>query len=95
MDRFAGKLSNWKVRCLSSGGRLVLCKSVLGALGMYMFSLYKAPNKVLAQLESIRNLFFWGSIDGVKRITWVVWKATLNSKERGGLSIGVTTQILK
>ena len=41
------------------GGRLTLCKAVLGGLGVYLFSLYKAPAKMIDKLEKIRRDFFW------------------------------------
>ncbi|KAJ9552360.1 hypothetical protein OSB04_016405 [Centaurea solstitialis] len=47
VDKFRNKFSAWKAKSLSIGGRLCLCKAVLGTLGTFMFSLYKAPKKVL------------------------------------------------
>ncbi|KAI3669696.1 hypothetical protein L6452_41038 [Arctium lappa] len=87
IDKFQSKLSNWKAKSLSFGGRLILCKSVLGSLGLYLFSLYKAPKRVIKILESIRARFFWGGADRSK-IAWVAWNATMNSKNHGGLGIG-------
>nr|KAJ0217194.1 hypothetical protein LSAT_V11C300153710 [Lactuca sativa] len=40
IDRFNGKLSSWKAKSLSFGGRLTLIKSVLGNLPTYFFSLF-------------------------------------------------------
>jgi len=57
VDKFNSRLSRWKARNLSSGGRLCLCKSVLGNLSTYFFSLHKVPKKVLKTLESIRRRF--------------------------------------
>lgn len=37
------KLSNWKVKLLSIGGKLTFIKSVLGAIPTYFVSLYKSP----------------------------------------------------
>ena len=57
-EKFTNKLSAWKEKCLSLGGKITLCKSVLGSLGVYLFSLYKSPGKVLRKLERIRKGFF-------------------------------------
>ena len=51
LDKFEKKLSGWKRKTLSAGGRIVLCKYVFGSLGTYLFSLFKAPSKVLKRLE--------------------------------------------
>nr|GFA40824.1 RNA-directed DNA polymerase, eukaryota, reverse transcriptase zinc-binding domain protein [Tanacetum cinerariifolium] len=37
------RLSKWKVKTLSIGGRLTLLKSVLGAIPLYNMSIYKVP----------------------------------------------------
>ncbi|KAJ9546920.1 hypothetical protein OSB04_019463 [Centaurea solstitialis] len=88
VDKFNSRLSRWKARQLSSGGRLCLCKSVLGSLSTYFFSLYKAPKKVLKTLESIRRRFLWGGDEQNRKISWVNWDRTLSDKSKGGLGIG-------
>lgn len=60
VDKFQSRLSRWKAATLSSAGRVMLCKSVLGSLGIYLFSLFKVPDAILSQLEGIRSTFFWG-----------------------------------
>ena len=68
IDKFNSRLSNWRAKNLSIGGRLCLCKAVIGGLGNYFFSLYKAPNKVIKTLEGIRRKFFWGEKDQSRKI---------------------------
>lgn len=43
LDKFQRRLSDWKARMISQGGRLTLVKSVLGSLPLYFLSLYRAP----------------------------------------------------
>ncbi|KAJ9555564.1 hypothetical protein OSB04_010178 [Centaurea solstitialis] len=88
IDKCRSKLSGWKAKTLSIGGRLCLCKSVLGTLGTYFFSLYKAPKKVLSSLESLRCRFFWGSTEDCKKICWTAWDKVIRDKKCGGLGIG-------
>ncbi|XP_071687548.1 uncharacterized protein [Rutidosis leptorrhynchoides] len=49
------RLSEWKMRSMSFGGRLVLLKSVLNSLPLYYFMLFRAPPCVLKILESVRR----------------------------------------
>jgi hypothetical protein len=42
-ERFQKKLSGWKGKLLSVGGRLVLINSILNSLAMFMFSFSKVP----------------------------------------------------
>ena len=70
IDKFKSRLSDWKAKHLPIGGRLCLCKLVLGNLSTFYFSLYKAPSKVLKILESIRCRFFWGGTE-TKLVGWL------------------------
>ena len=88
IDKFKKRLSLWKARTLSFGGRLCLCKAVLGSLGTYFFSLYRAPKKVLHTLESLRRRFFWGITENSKGINWIAWNKVLREKKSGGPGIG-------
>jgi hypothetical protein len=58
-ERFQKKLSSWKGKLLSSGGRLVLINSVLSSLPMFMMSFFRIPKGVLEKLNYYRSRFFW------------------------------------
>ncbi|XP_058721855.1 uncharacterized protein LOC131593384 [Vicia villosa] len=45
VDNIRRRLSSWKGKWLSFGGRLTLLKSVLGSLPIFTFSFYLAPKK--------------------------------------------------
>ncbi|PWA65568.1 reverse transcriptase domain, Reverse transcriptase zinc-binding domain protein [Artemisia annua] len=66
IDRFLSKLSSWKSKLLSVGGKVTLIKAMLGSLPLYNLSLFRAPIKVLHTLENIRRRFFWGFKDESK-----------------------------
>ncbi|XP_021991043.1 uncharacterized protein LOC110887782 [Helianthus annuus] len=48
----------WKKSILLEGGHLTLIKAVMEAIPTYYFSLYKAPTKIINQLEAKRRNFF-------------------------------------
>ncbi|GKF13056.1 hypothetical protein Tco_0050982 [Tanacetum coccineum] len=60
ISKILSRLSKWKAKSLSIGGRFTLIKSVLTSLPLYFMSIYKAPMGVLHKLESIRRKFFNG-----------------------------------
>ncbi|XP_024969730.1 uncharacterized protein LOC112509090 [Cynara cardunculus var. scolymus] len=75
-------------KSLSFGGRKILCKSVLGSLGVYLSSLFKVPENVLNTPESLRNQFIWGWTGQSKKIIWIKWKVTCNKMDKGDIGIG-------
>jgi hypothetical protein len=50
-ERIEKKLSSWKGKYLLVGGRLVLIKSVLSTLPMFMLSFFEVPKGVLEKID--------------------------------------------
>nr|KAJ0205866.1 hypothetical protein LSAT_V11C500287660 [Lactuca sativa] len=75
VDRFRKRLSKWKVKMLSIGGRLTLDKSVLGSLGIYFFSLFRMSVKwdIILNSRDKGGLQF-GILDAFNRALLVKWK---------------------
>nr|GFA90873.1 hypothetical protein [Tanacetum cinerariifolium] len=61
VQKVKNKLSTWKAKTLSVGGRITLIKPVLGAIPTYYLSLFKVPKGVLSRLEILRHSFFLGA----------------------------------
>ncbi|GJR77131.1 putative RNA-directed DNA polymerase, partial [Tanacetum coccineum] len=85
VDKFQKMLSKWKSKSLSFGGRLTLVKSVLGSLGVYYFSTFKAPISIINKLECIRRKFFWGGSSDEKKIAWINWDKATSSISNVGI----------
>ena len=88
IDRFLSKLTMWKSKTLSFGGRLTLITSVLGNPPTFYLSLFAAPIGVIETLEKIRRAFLWGGSEGNQKINWVSWEKITTSKNEGGLGVG-------
>ncbi|GJX82377.1 RNA-directed DNA polymerase, eukaryota [Tanacetum coccineum] len=87
VDKVKSRLSKWKMKTLSIGGRLTLLKSVLGSIPIFHMSIFRVPTGVLKTLESIRSQFFNGNEVGSKKASWVKWNDVLMDKARGGLGV--------
>nr|GEY38441.1 RNA-directed DNA polymerase, eukaryota [Tanacetum cinerariifolium] len=87
VNKIRSRLSNWKVKTLSIGGRLTLLKSVLGASPLYYMSIFKTPKGVLKEIEAIRSKFFNGTDTSERKITWIACPKALASKIHGGSGI--------
>nr|GEX36743.1 aminoacyl-tRNA synthetase, class 1a, anticodon-binding [Tanacetum cinerariifolium] len=87
IDKVKSRLSKWKMKALSIGGRLTLLKSVLGSIPIFHMSIFRVPSSVLHTLESIRSQFFNGHEVGSNKATWVKWNSILTAKDSGGLGV--------
>ncbi|GJS98303.1 hypothetical protein Tco_0819473 [Tanacetum coccineum] len=73
VDKVLSRLSRWKMKLLSIGGRLTLLKSVLGSMPIFHMSIFKVPSSILKSLESIRSRFFNGQDPKSNKASWVKW----------------------
>nr|GFC92783.1 RNA-directed DNA polymerase, eukaryota, reverse transcriptase zinc-binding domain protein [Tanacetum cinerariifolium] len=87
INKVKSRLSKWKMKSLSIGGRLTLIKSVLGSLPIYYMYVYRVPKGVIQELETIRSHFFNGCDTSSKKASWVRWSTVLTSKNKGGLGV--------
>ncbi|GJZ37690.1 RNA-directed DNA polymerase, eukaryota [Tanacetum coccineum] len=85
--KLSARLSKWKLKSLSIGGRLTLIKSVLSSLPLYYMSSFKVPKGVLSKMESIRRNFFNGVENAEKKMSLIGWNKILASKKNGGLGV--------
>ncbi|KAL5153812.1 hypothetical protein HKD37_19G053302 [Glycine soja] len=66
------KLSRWKQRHLSYGGRVTLIKATLTSIPIFYLFFFKIPN---------RRRFLWGGGLDHKKIAWVKWDCWLMEQE--------------
>ncbi|GKC04381.1 hypothetical protein Tco_0995991 [Tanacetum coccineum] len=71
ISKVSSRLSKWKLKLLSIGGRLTLLKSVLTSIPLYHMSIFKVPIGVLNHLESIRRNFFYGVDCSDRKLAWI------------------------
>nr|GEX69201.1 nucleotide-binding alpha-beta plait domain-containing protein [Tanacetum cinerariifolium] len=86
-EKVISRLSRWKMKTLSIGGRFTLLKSILGSMPIFHMSIFKVPSSILKNLEAIRSHFFNGQVPKSKNASWVKWSQVLTSKEKGGLGV--------
>ncbi|GJT91986.1 RNA-directed DNA polymerase, eukaryota [Tanacetum coccineum] len=89
VDKVLSRLSRWKMKLLSIGGRLTLLKSVLGSMPIFHMSIFKVPSSILKSLESIRSRFFNGQDPKSNKASWVKWNKVLTPKDKGGLGVNL------
>jgi hypothetical protein len=72
-DKFEKKLSSWKGKLMSAGGRLVLINSILSSLVMFILSFFKVPSGVLDRIDFFRSRFFWQGEDHKREYRLAKW----------------------
>nr|GEW17485.1 RNA-directed DNA polymerase, eukaryota, reverse transcriptase zinc-binding domain protein [Tanacetum cinerariifolium] len=72
VDRVKNRLSKWKMKTLSIGGRLTLLNSVLESMPIFHMSVFRALLTVLRTLESIRSQFFKRQELNSKKASWAI-----------------------
>ncbi|KAL4558890.1 hypothetical protein LXL04_037094 [Taraxacum kok-saghyz] len=86
-ETFKKKMSNWKLKTLSIGGRHTIVSNILGNMGNYWLALFPIPKSTAKKLEALRRNFFWGYTSEEQSINWVNWESVCLKKEFGGLGI--------
>jgi len=84
---FQKRLSGWRSKMLSVGGRLVLINSVLSSLPMFMMSFFEIPRGILKKLDYFRSRFFWQSDEHKKKYRLTKWEVVCTPKDQGGLGV--------
>ena len=81
------KLTSWTLRPLNLPSRLVLIKSVLQAMPIYLFSILSAPKSILRKIRCIQRTFLWGGREDKAKFSLVSWDNICQPNLKGGLGL--------
>ena len=85
-ERVGRKLSGWKEKILSIGGREILIKVVAQVIPTYTMSCFQLPKGLCDEIESMTRKFWWGQRDQESKVAWLSWRKLCKSKLKGGMS---------
>lgn len=91
--KFEKRISGWRGRLLSFGGKITLIKSVLNALPIHALSIIKPPKKLIQHLEKSMAAFLWNSKERHRK-RWVSWSQICRPLAEGGLGIRSLDQVM-
>ena len=80
IDKVKKRLSLWKRKCLSIGGRITLIKSTLSNLPVSFMSLWQSSWKKYKE-------FLWGDLDNKRKLHLLGWNSVSKGKKLGGIVI--------
>ena len=89
------KISSWKNRLLSPGGKIVLLKHVLASILFHLLAVVSPTKSILTIIERLFANFLWGSDEDVVKHHWIRWRDLCAAKEEGGVGLCSMTDVLK
>ncbi|KAE8817415.1 hypothetical protein D1007_04833 [Hordeum vulgare] len=88
ISKFGNKAGTWKGKLMAKSGRLVLLKTGLSSLAIYMMTIHKLPAWVLKRLTQICRSWLWsGDTNGNTVNCRVAWNLICRPKCLGGLGV--------
>jgi hypothetical protein len=70
VERILQRISGWKEKLLSTGGKEILIKAVLQSIPVYAMSVFNITKKVCKQITDAISKFWWGDDDQGRKMHW-------------------------
>eukprot|EP00253_Pinus_taeda_P016597 PITA_16597 len=87
LDKLEARLSSWTFRSLNIASRIIMIKSVLQTMPLYLFSILAAPKWVLKAIRNLQRNFLWGSMRLNRKWALVKWLEACQQKSNSGLGL--------
>ena len=87
VDKINKKLSLWNLRALNLLSRLILVKSILQAMPIYLFLVLAALKSIIKKIRNIQRNFLWRGTRDNRKWPLVDWQTICTLKDVGGLGL--------
>ena len=87
VDKMLKKMAGWRGKLLSYAGRLVLIKSCLASIPVYLLSFIKFPKWAIRVIHSHLGNCLWDDSPTTRKFHLANWESVSMMKEYGGLGI--------
>ena len=84
-EKVGKKLSRWKEKMLSMGGKEILIKAIVQVVPTYTIGCFLLPKSLCEDLEGMMRNFWWGQRNQETKMAWVGWKKMCKAKRQGGM----------
>ena len=84
-ERVGKKMTGWKEKLLSIGGREILIKAVAQAVPTYTMGCFLLPKGLCEDIEGMMRNFWWGQKNQESKMAWVSWSRMCKSKLEEGM----------
>jgi len=87
VDKIMNKIAGWRGKLMSLAARVVLIKSCLSSIPVYLLSFIKFPKWVIKMLNTHMANFLWDDCENNHRYHLANWELVSMHKDFGGLGI--------
>jgi hypothetical protein len=87
IDKIIKRIAEWKGRLLSQAGRMILIKTCIASIPIYLLSFFKFPRWILDLINSHMSNCFWDDYEGHRKLHLANWHMICMKKEFGELGI--------
>ncbi|KAK4383569.1 putative mitochondrial protein [Sesamum angolense] len=83
-DKIWNQISGWNKKMLSQTGKGMLIKAVLQSIPTYAMGVFRLPEGVLRDIQSLCADFWWHN-QGHRKVHWIAWDKLCARSVEGGL----------
>jgi hypothetical protein len=84
IDKIIRRIAGWRGKLLTQAGRLVLIKTCLATIPLYLLSFYKFPRWGIDLINSHMANCFWDDYEGHRKLHLANWHLICMKREYGG-----------
>ena len=84
-EKITKRVRGWKEKFISKAGRDILIQTVAQAIPTYSMSLFKLPNSICNNINSLLTKYWWGQKQEEHKIHWINWKKLCTTKKECGM----------
>ena len=82
-EKITKRVRGWKEKFISKAGREILIQTVAQVILTYSMSLFKLPNSICDNINSLLTKYWWGQKQEERKILWINWEETMYDKKGG------------
>ena len=87
VDKILKRMAGWRGKLLSYAGRILLIKTCLASIPVYLLSFFKFPKWALDLINTQMAHCLWNDFEGHRKLHLANWGLVCTKKDFGGLGI--------